>query len=475
MPADDRAAESARPDAELVQQFVRERAEGAFAQLVRRHGPMVLGVCRRLLRCEADAEDAFQATFLVLACKAATIRPPGMVGNWLHGVASRTALAARRAAALRREKERACMSVTPGPAPASDETLALLHEELARLPDRYRRALVLCDLEGKSHQDAAKELCCAPGTIASRLARGRTLLGRRLARRGVALSAAALASLLVAGTGAAQVPEALVTTTVKIALLVAAGQPVALSAPVSLLMKGAIVGVMTTSKKITVGACLAALLLLMVGGVTLYKGGEWVRSWSALNNPARTQALKQMGLAFHGFGDSLPAQYRVDDNQKPLLSWRVQILPHIGEEQLYRQFHLDEPWDSDHNKKLIAQMPALYRSPGSRADAGKTTYLLPVGPTLLFDGAKKPKLREITDGTSRTIMLLEVDDDHAVEWTKPEDLRIDPRQPKNGVVVQGGINALFCDGSTRVLRAEIPDATFWSYLTPNGGERIADD
>src|SRR4051812_14924501 len=148
-------------DGALVEAFVRRRDEAAFEALLRRHGPMVLGVCRRVLGNVQDAEDAFQATFLVLVRKGASIMPREMVGNWLHGVAFRTALEAKKMTARRRAKER---DVADVPRPASSPTdvwkeiLPLLDQELGRLADKYRVPIVLCDLEGKTHKEAARQL-----------------------------------------------------------------------------------------------------------------------------------------------------------------------------------------------------------------------------------------------------------------------------------------------------------------------------
>src|SRR5882672_9069529 len=185
-------------DGELVQAYVCRRDEAAFERLVHRHGPMVLGVCRRVLRNDADAEDAFQAAFLVLVRKAATIRPRGMVGNWLYGVAHSTALKARAMSTKRLAKEREA-AARPKPEVAADtwqHLQTLLDQELKALPDKYRAAIVLCDLEGKSIKEAARQLGCPPGTVGTRLARGRGMLARRLARRGLTLSGAIIATLL---------------------------------------------------------------------------------------------------------------------------------------------------------------------------------------------------------------------------------------------------------------------------------------
>lgn len=207
------------PDETLLREYVTRRDESAFAAVVRRHGPMVLGVCRRVLRNNHDAEDAFQATFLVLALKARTLAKPEQLGNWLYGVAWRTSLEARTAVARRRRKE-AAVATTTEPAMnavASDHDLrAVLDRELASLPEKYRSAIVLCDLEGWSRKDAARQLRLNEGTLSSRLATGRRLLGTRLARRGLRLSATALVAL-VAQEALARVPHQLARNVVEAA------------------------------------------------------------------------------------------------------------------------------------------------------------------------------------------------------------------------------------------------------------------
>src|SRR5262249_25927914 len=169
-------------DAGLLEQFVARRDEAAFEALVRRHGPMVLGVCRRVLRNHHDAEDAFQATFLVLARKAASVVPREMVANWLYGVACHAARKAQTAAARRRQRERQGVAMPePEAVPPEDaweDLQPLLDQELSRLPDRYRAAIVLCDLQGKTHKEAARQLSCPQGTLSARLSRGRALLAK---------------------------------------------------------------------------------------------------------------------------------------------------------------------------------------------------------------------------------------------------------------------------------------------------------
>ena len=211
------AGPDGRSDAQLLADFVRQRDPAAVAAIVRRHGPMVWGVCRRAL-AHHDAEDAFQATFLVLARRADSVRPPGLLGNWLYGVARRTSLKARAMAARRRAREATVDdlpdSAAPEPAGWSD-LRPILDLELERLPARYRAPLVLCDLEGKTRQEAARRLGWPEGTVHSRLSAGRKKLAARLARRGLALSGGLLTVTLVE-QAIGRVPADLMTQTVQL-------------------------------------------------------------------------------------------------------------------------------------------------------------------------------------------------------------------------------------------------------------------
>jgi RNA polymerase sigma factor (sigma-70 family) len=202
-------------DAELWKRYVQELDEIAFATLVHRHGPMILGVCRRILRNEQDAEDAFQATFLVLVRRASSIQSPGTLVNWLYGVAQRTALEARGACARRRIVEASAVPRSEACEHPGEELWPVLEQELGSLREQYRAVVILCDLEGKTRKEVAHQLGWAEGTVASRLARARSQLAKRLNRRG--FSTALVAAALSGNATSATVPAELIASTVRAA------------------------------------------------------------------------------------------------------------------------------------------------------------------------------------------------------------------------------------------------------------------
>jgi RNA polymerase sigma factor (sigma-70 family) len=258
-------------DADLLERFVTSRDEAAFATLMARHGPMVFGVCRRLLRHAQDAEDAFQATFLILVRKAASIGKRELLGNWLYGVAMRVASRTRVIAAkhrtreamnMERSAEARCEPVEP------TDVSATIAEEVQRLPAKYRIPIVLYYLEGNTSEDVAGMLHCPLGTIKTRLSRAREMLRNRLTRRGLALSAAAFSTALLAETPAASLPPALIDSTLKAAMSFAAGDAAAggcVSATESALTKGVLHTMFVTKMKI--GAASVLALSVLIGGV----------------------------------------------------------------------------------------------------------------------------------------------------------------------------------------------------------------
>jgi len=197
---------------------------------------------------------------------------------------------------------------------------------------------------------------------------------------------------------------------------------------------------------------------------------------SAGQRSSASNNLKQIGVAMHNYHDtysSFPAPAIADANGKPLLSWRVAILPFVEQGALYRQFKLDEPWDSETNRALIAKMPSVYLRPGT-PNEGKTLYLLPTGKSALFSTDKPMRISGITDGTSNTVMAVEAAPDRAVIWTKPDDLPFNPERPLDGLIGPGGtfFQALFADGSVRVISANTDNAVLKAIFSPQGGEAV---
>jgi RNA polymerase sigma factor (sigma-70 family) len=419
-------------DADLLTRFVTGRDEAAFELLLWRHATMVLSVCRDVTQDEHTAEDAFQATFFALVRRAAAMRDGQSLGAWLYQVAYRVALrarsqAVRRAAQERHDLDLPNLAATPV---LPDETVLrelrpLLHEEVQRLPPKYRIPIVLCYFEGLTHDEAARQLGWPKGTVAGRLSRARDMLRKRLSRRGVTLSVALAALALAPAPASAIVPAALMQTTLRTGLLIATGKAVVETIPVQVaaLTEGVLQAMLWNKVKLTAGVVL--MLGLVSGGVGLLasggpiaqqagpgtsararhdrvagetdptdskpaqKGGKKTAPDSKALAEARKQNilnLKQIALAMHNYNDIMgsfppPAIYSKDG--KPLLSWRVALLPYLDQGNLYRQFHLDEPWDSAHNKKLLANRLKVYHIPGSE-DWISTYYQVFVGQDTIF-------------------------------------------------------------------------------------------
>jgi RNA polymerase sigma factor (sigma-70 family) len=600
--------ERAGPSADrvLLERFVRDHDEAAFAALVERHGPMVLGVCRRVLRHQHDAEDACQATFLVLARRAASIRNRDNLGSWLHGVAFRAAAGLRRRIARRRAREGPEADVPQ--ADAADvtwrEVRGIFDEELRRLPARFQAPLLLCYLEGKTRDEAAQELGWSLGTLRGRLERGRELLRGRLVRRGVTLSGALLAALLSGRAASAALPAALV-----VRILRTVADAGAVPAPVAALLEEVSRAMLLSRLKVvaavSLGVCLLGLgVALRVGGALEAQppaappgaGDAAERTVPPSNRPpaagraeeagmsrdaaASRENLKQLVLAMHNYMDTYghfpaPAIYAGPAGRasgmgssmgagvgggagaampgsgggsaagsfappggapaagaapggsfpppggaptagaaqggsgsptlapagpggagptppplmgsgsfrrgarpnvgsgKALLSWRVALLPYLEQQELYRQFKLDEPWDSPHNKKLLAKMPKVFAAPGVTTREPYTTfYQVFVGPHAAFEKHRAMRIANITDGTSNTLLIVEAGS--AVPWTKPEDLHFDEDEPlpELGGAYPGIFNAAFADGSVHVFRKNANPDLLRALITRDGGEPV---
>jgi RNA polymerase sigma-70 factor (ECF subfamily) len=265
----------ATTDRALLEDFAQTCHADTFAALVKRHGPLVLGVCRRVLCDGADADDAFQATFLVLARKAGSIGQPERLGNWLYGVATRIALKARASAARRRERQE---PLTDLPARQADkgadreDLRRVLDDELCRLPDKFRAPLVLCYLDGKSREEAAAHLGWSVGAVKGMLERGRELLRSRLARRGLGVSAAGLAALLPEYASAAVVPPAVSVATAEAAVDFAVGKTVA-AVNAAALAKGVLQS-MNTKRLLVVGTVVLVVTLSVAAAGVLALGTQ---------------------------------------------------------------------------------------------------------------------------------------------------------------------------------------------------------
>jgi prepilin-type processing-associated H-X9-DG protein len=230
-----------------------------------------------------------------------------------------------------------------------------------------------------------------------------------------------------------------------------------------------------TGNRITIDADLQKMTQLLA--IPIQELREAARRTQCVNN------LKQIGLAMHNFHDkhkTFPSAYTKGADGKPLLSWRVQILPFLDQNSLYKEFHQDEPWDSEHNRALISRMPTVFACPSGGSavvKAGKTTYLAPRGRDTIFSGGDAVKIQAITDGTSNTIFVVDASDEAAVIWTKPDDWHVPDPVSVKGLVGHHpeGFNVSFADGSVRFLKGSILGKVLAALLTGSGGEVISSD
>jgi hypothetical protein len=415
-------------------------------------------------------------------------------------VAYRVALAARAASVARIARERACAAVPAGEQPdeaAGRELRALLDEEVMGLPEKYRAVFVLCDVQGKTNEEAARQLGCPRGTVLSRLARARERLRTRLTRRGVAAPAVALTAL---GEGALASLSAEMASTTIHAVLGTAGQAAAAVSPRVAALTEGVLRVMFVAKLKSAAVGVLALLLGIGGlGAAVLASGQGATapegakaSGEAPGKPgpaeelkaiqARARSLnnlKQIGLALHNFHDTykdFPAPAIYSKAGKPLLSWRVALLPFIEQAPLYQQFRLDEPWDSAHNRQLLKELPPIYAPPTGRSQVtGGTYYQAIVGKGAGFEPGRSLKITEFLDGTSNTILVVEAGD--AVPWTKPEDLPYVPDQalPRTGGLFGGHFHALFADGFVRLIPKGVDGDLLRKAITRDAGEPIDTD
>ena len=232
---------------------------------------------------------------------------------------------------------------------------------------------------------------------------------------------------------------------------------------------------LSTGSTLMITISLALTLLVLSQAAAQVAPDPRVQAVGCVNNENRIGLAIRLYIARH---DSFPPAFSRDKAGKPLLSWRVLILPYLDQGALYDEFHLDEPWHSPHNKALVAKMPATYRCPSQSVDLrqGKTRYLAARGKATIFPGTEIVKLRDVTDSASNTIMVVDAGDANAVIWTKPDDWEVDPEPNTNGVFnshaarFDNGTYFVFADGSVRFLHETISPRLFRALLTRNGGE-----
>ena len=313
--------DSGPTDEQLLARFVASRDEASFGMLVRRHGPMVWRLCLRVLGHDQDAEDTFQATFLVLACKASSVLKRESVGSFLYGVAYRTALKSKAIQARRRSRERQVDEMPhPEVVPVEPQDWRpRLDHELNLLPRKYRAVIVACDLEERSRKEAAHHLGLSEGTVSSRLTRGRRLLAKRLSRSGLALSGGVMASALANGATAAHVPASLLSSTTKAAVLVAAGQA-ALSGSVDFLLKGMLKTMLLAKLKLAVGAVMV-VTALGAAGLAYRATAQEPRRTPGDNAPPQTRRAESRPAA----DDLESLRLEIEALRKELRAMRVRV------------------------------------------------------------------------------------------------------------------------------------------------------
>ena len=477
-------------DADLIQRYVLHHDQAAFELLVWRHAALVMSVCRGILRDHHLAEDAFQAVFLALARKAGSISQREAVAGWLHRVAHNAALKARQRRDRHTDQPLVDEPTAPD-TPVQDDVAPLLHEELARLPDRYRLPLVLCFLEGQSHTDAAEQLGWPKGTVAGRIARAREVLRQRLTRRGVALPATLFTAALTPAIGSAQMPT-LVSATVQASLAFASGNAAAISGPVLHLAEG-VFRAMFFAKVKSAALVLCLLGVLVLGGLgTLAIAQKPADAEKDPTKPEAPQAdaqtiqklktrsmnnLKELALAVHNHLDTnnvFPANI-VSADKKPLLSWRVQLLPALDMKDLYNEFKLDEPWDSKHNIKLLSKIPKVFLTGTESKDSTDTYYQGFAHADAMFPPGLQLRIAHITDGLSNTLLFVEAGT--AVPWTKPADLPYDANKPlpKLGGPFKDVIHGAFADGAVMPIKREFDEKTMRLAITRNDNEVVEVD
>ena len=474
-------------DFALLERFAAARDESAFELLVWRHAGLVQRVCRGVLHDHHAAEDAAQATFLVLARKAGGVR--GSVVGFLYRVARRVA--------VRLAKQRSRTPVTAeldrlparSPESAAPDELAAVCDAVSRLPERYRVPVLLCFFEGLTHAEAARRIGWPVGTVAGRLSRAKELLARRLSRKGVGVAGVVLG--VPAGS--------FVGSTAHAATAFASRASTSPASPAVLSLAEGACNAMTLT--VTKGAALAATLFLATATVwgftqTGSSGKPPVQPPKAVDGgvppvkpavalpfaaadriaDARQRArslnnLKQIVLAMHNFETAngfFPGDI-TDEAGKPLLSWRVELLPYLEQEHIYKKIKRDEAWDGENNKRVLAEMPDVYRVGFEPKGETKTHYQGYSGVGTAFETGKRLTLAGVPDGTSNTLAVVEAGP--PTEWTKPGGLEFDAKKPLPPRV--GPFKNVFAvaamDGAAYLIKPDISDETLRTLIGREDG------
>ena len=375
---------ASKTDGQLLASFIERKEESAFEAILHRHGAMVFGVCRRMIGNHHDAEDAFQATFLVLARRASSVKPRERLANWLHGVALRTAMKVRSMSTKTRSREQ---QVTQMPEPAAKQQdhwrdlQPLLDQELNGLPENYRLPILLCDLEGKTIKQATQQLGWRQGTFSSRLVRGRKLLSTRLANRGVVLSGSVLAAVVSQNAATAGVPTSLMSSTIKAATVAGA-----VPAKVAILTEGVLKAMLMSKLKAIVVVVLA--LGFMATGAT----GITCRTAEAQNEKPQPGNGRTVITGADSFQKPKAGSEPEAKTDKELLEgvWRVVSLAIDGKEVAKDEL------ERVPNKIVFAgDMATVYDGPGIKT---KGTYRI--------DPAKKPKSLDVSSSEGKTVRLI---------------------------------------------------------------------
>jgi RNA polymerase sigma factor (sigma-70 family) len=353
-------------DAELLRRWVAGRDQAAFEALLWRHGPAVLGVCRRILHDVHDAEDAAQATFLVLARKGGSVGRRQAVAAWLHTVAYRVALRARDRrphATVLTAPDLAALPARPTEDPVWRDLRPVLDEEISRLPEKYRAPFVLCCVEGRTNEEAAREMACPVGTILSRLARARERLRQRLTRRGVTLTAGALAAALAAEEATAALPGVLVRTTVSAAALAVAGKGLVgvVSTEVVSLAEGVVRTMLLTKVKVATAVVLG---LAVLGG-----SGTMLGYGRVLGEPGDQAPAAQAGRTAPPSEEKLKALLAEKEKEISDLKARIAALEEDSRVKALRAEKLAREAQAQAERALVAEQEAREQAEQARKQA----------------------------------------------------------------------------------------------------------